>query len=197
VKLIVGLGNPGFRYRETRHNVGFRVIDALARRHGLEFESGPADALLARWRDEHDVWLAKPLTFMNESGRAVADLVRFYRIAPADLLVIVDDVNLPLGRLRARAGGSAGGHNGLKSVIAHVGGESFSRLRVGVGRGESERDLTGHVLGRPGPDERALIDAAVERAAAAAETFVTGGIDAVMREFNRAGPSEGEAETDS
>ncbi len=147
MKLIVGLGNPGRKYAGTRHNVGFDVLDLLADRHRLEWESGPADALVARWRSDGAL-LAKPLTFMNLSGFAVGDLLRFYKIDPVDMLVVVDDVNLELGRLRARAFGSAGGHNGLKSLIGQLGTTASARLRVGVGRGDARRDLADHVLAK-------------------------------------------------
>src|SRR5207237_4897451 len=136
----------GAKYRGTRHNVGFAVADELARRAGTGFESSPADALMAKWR-ERQALIAKPLTFMNLSGQAVGELIRYFKIDIADLLVVVDEVQLPLGRLRARARGSAGGHNGLKSIIAHLGDE-FSRLRVGVGRGDQQGDLADHVLSR-------------------------------------------------
>jgi len=186
VKLIVGLGNPGPRYRDTYHNVGFDVLDTLARRHAVGLRSSPADALTARVRGLGDeVWLAKPLTFVNLSGRAVADLVRFYKIAPPDLLAIVDDVALPTGRLRVRRRGSAGGHNGLKSIIESLGTDEFPRLRVGVGRGDPRRDLADHVLSRIPAAERDALVAAVERAADAADTFIARGIEAVMNEFNR------------
>lgn len=186
MKLIVGLGNPGSSYRGTRHNVGFEVVDELARRHALEFESAPTEALMARLRrPEGAVLLAKPLTFMNRSGGAVADLQRYYRMAVADLLVVLEEANLPLGRLRARARGSAGGHNGLESVIEALGTEEFARLRVGVGRGDPRRDLTDHVLSRFDPDERHAIAEAIGRAADAAELFVSEGIDRVMNTYNR------------
>ena len=135
MKAIVGLGNPGAKYRGTRHNVGFAVVEEIAGRAGLAFLSAPANALVARWRgpDGAVTLLAKPLTFMNHSGQAVGELVRYYKIDLADLLIVVDEVQLPLGKLRARARGSAGGHNGLKSIIAHL-SEDFSRLRVGIGR---------------------------------------------------------------
>src|SRR5262245_20907961 len=140
MKLVVGLGNPGRKYAGTRHNVGFDVMDLLVARHRLEWEGAPTDALIAKWR-EHSTLLAKPLTFMNLSGRAVGDLLRFYKIDAADLFIVVDDINLELARLRARAGGSAGGHNGLKSLIELLGTEAFPRLRIGVGRGDARRDL--------------------------------------------------------
>src|SRR4029453_11566362 len=119
LKLIVGLGNPGGKYAGTRHNVGFDVLDMVAERHRLDWESGPADALVTRWRSEGAL-LAKPLTFMNLSGFAAGDLLRFYKVDAADMLIVVDDVNLELGRLRARSSGSAGGHNGLKSLIQQL-----------------------------------------------------------------------------
>jgi PTH1 family peptidyl-tRNA hydrolase len=187
VKLIAGLGNPGPKYKGTRHNVGFEVADELARRAALVFESAPAEALIAKWRAS-DTLIAKPLTFMNHSGQAIGELLRYFKIDIGDLLVIVDEVQLPLGRLRARARGSAGGHNGLKSVIAHVGDE-FSRLRIGVGRGDDRRDLSDHVLARFDKDEAAEVERMTQRAADAAETFITSGIAVVMNRFNGGDPA--------
>ena len=186
MKLIVGLGNPGPRYDGTRHNVGFDVVNLLATRHGAEWESGPrgGEALLARWRQAEAV-LAKPLTFMNLSGSAVQGLLQFYKIIPTDLLVVLDDVNLELGRLRTRARGSAGGHNGLRSIIGSLGSEEFARLRIGVGRGDDRRDLADHVLARFDADERASIVEAVSRSADAAELFVAEGIGPVMNRYNK------------
>jgi PTH1 family peptidyl-tRNA hydrolase len=186
VKLIAGLGNPGKRYAGTRHNVGFDVLDLLASRHHVEWDSAPRgiDALSGRWR-EADVVLAKPLTFMNLSGSAVRDLLQFYKIDVADALIVVDDINLELGRLRARPSGSAGGHNGLKSVIETLGSEGFARLRVGVGRGDARRDLADHVLAKFEPDERSIVAETVGRAADAVELFITDGIGLVMNRFNR------------
>ena len=185
MRLIVGLGNPGAQYHGTRHNVGFEVIDVLARRYGLDFESAPADALVAQQRGpEAGVMLAKPLTWMNRSGGAVQALRHYFRIEPEDLLVVADDVNLPLGRLRGRKSGSAGGHNGFASIITSLGTGDFARLRVGVGRGDSRRSLTAHVLARFAADEREEVEAAVERAADAVETFVEDGIERMMNRFN-------------
>ncbi len=187
MKLIVGLGNPGRTYHRTRHNVGFRVADEVARRMGVAFEHGRPDALTARFGLGHEtVRLAKPLTMMNASGEAVAGLARFYRIDPSDLLVVADDVNLPLGRLRVRARGSAGGHNGFRSVIQHLGTPEFPRLRVGVGRGDLNRDLADHVLARFEPEEEATAESAVDRAADAVGTFLSDGIEAAMNQYNRA-----------
>jgi PTH1 family peptidyl-tRNA hydrolase len=202
MKLIVGLGNPGPKYRGTLHNVGFDVVDALAQRHGVTWDSAPADALIAKVRNlgnfgDNGMLLAKPLTFMNLSGRAVGDLQRYFKIEPSDLLVVTDDVNLPAGQLRARRGGSAGGHNGLKSIIELLGTDQFPRLRVGVGRGDPRRDLADHVLGRVDGDDKDILAEATALAAEAVELFVTQGIEDVMNRYNRrkeADAKEAEAE---
>ena len=189
MKLIVGLGNPGKQYAGTRHNAGFAVIDEIARRASVGFESAPAEAVIAKWRRPDGVaLLAKPLTFMNLSGQAVGELARYFKVDVADLLIVVDEVQLPLGKLRARARGSAGGHNGLKSVIAHL-GDAFPRLRIGVGRGEQQRDLADHVLSRFDKDEAAEVERMTTRAADAAEMFITSGIEAVMNGFNGGDPA--------
>jgi PTH1 family peptidyl-tRNA hydrolase len=189
VKLIVGLGNPGAQYKGTRHNIGFAVIDEIARRAAIGFESAPAEAVIARWRrPEGGALLAKPLTFMNLSGQAVGEIARYFKVDVPDLLIVVDEAQLPLGKLRARARGSAGGHNGLKSVIAHL-GDDFSRLRIGVGRGEQQRDLADHVLSRFEKDEAAEVERMTTRAADAAEMFITSGIEAVMNAFNGGDPA--------
>jgi PTH1 family peptidyl-tRNA hydrolase len=189
LKAIVGLGNPGEKYKGTRHNVGFEVVDALARRAGVGFESAPADALIARWRRADEVvLLVKPLTFMNNSGQAIGELARYFKVEIDGVLVVVDEVHLPLGKLRARARGSAGGHNGLKSVIAHL-GDQFARLRLGVGRGEQRRDMADHVLSRFDKDEAAEVERMIARAADAAETFIASGIETVMNEYNGGDPA--------
>jgi peptidyl-tRNA hydrolase, PTH1 family len=191
LKAIFGLGNPGSRYAGTRHNVGFDVVDELARRHDVRtFEHGPADAVIARWRpvDREPVLFAKPLTFMNLSGQAVGELVRYFKIGVPDVLVIFDEAQLPLGKLRARARGSAGGHNGLKSVIAHLGSD-IPRLRLGIGRGAADNDLGDHVLARFDAQERPEVERMIVRAADAADTFITDGIAAVMNRFNGGDPA--------
>jgi PTH1 family peptidyl-tRNA hydrolase len=193
LKAIVGLGNPGAQYAGTRHNIGFAVVDELARRAAVRFESAPAEALMARWRRpedgaNNDVLLVKPLTFMNLSGQAVGELSRYFKVDVGDVLIVVDEVQLPLGRLRARQRGSAGGHNGLKSVIAHL-GDAFPRLRLGVGRGGQQRDLADHVLSRFEKDEAAEVERMTARAADAAEMFITSGIEAVMNAFNGGDPA--------
>jgi PTH1 family peptidyl-tRNA hydrolase len=186
MKLVVGLGNPGRKYDGTRHNVGFDVMDTVAGRQRAEWASAPrgVDALVARW-PARDAVLAKPLTFMNLSGAAVLGLLQFYKIALADCLVVLDDVHIELGRLRARSRGSAGGHNGLKSIIGSLGSEEFARLRIGVGRGDDRRDLAAHVLATFGAEERASIAEAVGRSADAAELFITDGIGPVMNRYNK------------
>jgi len=186
MKLVAGLGNPGSKYDGTRHNVGFAAVDLLATRHGLQWEAAPRgiEALVANWRLGGAI-LAKPLTFMNLSGGAIVGLLQFYKIELADQLVIVDEAQLETGRLRIRPEGSAGGHNGLKSLIASLGTNVFPRLRIGVGRGDARRDLADHVLARFEPDERSLIDEAIGRAADAAELFIADGVSAAMNRFNR------------
>ena len=185
MKLIVGLGNLGSKYGGTRHNLGFAVVDEVARRRGLTFESSPADAVMARQRGpDAPLMLAKPMTFMNRSGEAVGVLSRYFRVESVDILIVVDDANLPLGRLRARPNGSDGGHNGLRSVILALATREFPRLRIGVGRGESQRDLADHVLARFADDEIATLDEMTTRAADAAELFVESGIATVMNRFN-------------
>jgi PTH1 family peptidyl-tRNA hydrolase len=200
VKLIVGLGNPGVKYRGTRHNIGFMVADELARRADVAFETSPVESLVARTRirtggeGDEPVLVAKPLTFMNASGEAAGALARYFKVDLADLLVVLDDVDLPLGKLRARASGSAGGHNGLRSIITHL-GPGIARLRVGVGRGpavgdgESRRDLVDHVLARFEPGEREEVARMTSRAADAAEMFVASGIGMVMNRFNGGDPA--------
>jgi PTH1 family peptidyl-tRNA hydrolase len=182
MKAIVGLGNPGAEYAATRHNVGFEVVDELARRWQVKLKKWRKVGTLALAKD-HDALLMEPATFMNLSGEAVLSVGSFYKVAPSDWLVVVDDVNLPLGRVRMRTMGSAGGHNGLKSVIQHI-GPDFARLRIGVGRGDPKWDLADHVLARFEPEERRSVEEAIGRAADAVETFVTDGIEPAMNRFN-------------
>ena len=190
MKLIVGLGNPGAEYSGTRHNIGFEVVDEVARRWGVTFQSAPTDGVFARSHGlpggPPDAILLKPLTFMNRSGQAVGGTQRYYRVELVDLLVVTEDVNLPLGRLRARSQGSAGGHNGLRSVIDCLGTHMFSRLRIGVGRGDPRRGLAGRVLSRFDVEERPAMNDSVGRAADAVEVFTELGVESVMNRFNRA-----------
>jgi PTH1 family peptidyl-tRNA hydrolase len=195
MKLVAGLGNPGRQYAGTRHNVGFDVVDLLARRHQVSFEAAPAEAVFGKWRrDDGDVvLLVKPLTFMNLSGVAVTELLRYFKLDVADSIVICDDVNLPLGRLRARATGSEGGHNGLRSMAQQLGSEDYPRLRVGVGRGDERRELADHVLARFAPEEQPGVEEAVTRAADAVDCWVVDGLAKMMNIYNR---TEGTAKTE-
>jgi PTH1 family peptidyl-tRNA hydrolase len=179
-RLVAGLGNPGKDYDRTRHNVGFLVLDELARRAGAQFTHEPKwNADLAR---AGAVTFMKPMTFMNLSGEAVGDFNRFYKIAPEDTLVVLDDVALPLGRLRLRGTGSDGGHNGLASVQAHLGTERIARLRVGIGGPKSS--LVGHVLGKFSTEENTVLAQTVSRAADAVEFAQANGFEAAMNRFN-------------
>jgi PTH1 family peptidyl-tRNA hydrolase len=183
MKAIVGLGNPGREYAGTRHNIGFDVIDEVARRWNVRLRPWKSAADVAVVAGRGAV-LVEPQTFMNLSGDAVNRVSAFHKLEPADVLVVVDEVQLPLGRIRLRRSGSAGGHNGLKSIIQHVGTE-FPRLRIGVGRGDRNWDLADHVLSRFGREERDAVVEAVNRAADAVETFVDEGIEAAMNRFNQ------------
>ena len=193
MKAIVGLGNPGSEYAGTRHNVGFEVVDELARRWRVTLKKWKSMAHVALVKDR-DVVLVEPKTFMNASGQAINAVMAFYKIQPADVLVVVDEVQLPLGKLRLRPSGSAGGHNGLKSVIEHV-GKDFTRLRIGVDRGHPDWDLSDRVLSKFPPGERDIVDRAIRRAADAVETFVSDGIHAAMNRFNAAEDNQTEEET--
>jgi PTH1 family peptidyl-tRNA hydrolase len=186
MKLIVGLGNPGARYAGTRHNAGWQVAEVLASRAGagpwrIRFDAALVDARLG----DQKVVLARPLTFMNESGRAVRALVDFWKVEPGDLLVVSDDLALEVGRIRLRPEGSAGGHNGLASIIAHLGHEGFARLRVGIGPAPPPEQQAAFVLSDFAEGERPLIDEAVRRAADAAECWLKEGLQEAMNRFNR------------
>ncbi|HUS44478.1 MAG TPA: aminoacyl-tRNA hydrolase [Phycisphaerae bacterium] len=196
MKLIVGLGNPEVRYAETRHNIGWRIADELADRVGAgpwkqKFDAEVADPDKSGL-DRRKVVLARPLTYMNRSGVAVRQLVDFWKVENEDLLVLVDDLNLELGRIRIRGSGSDGGHNGLASVIEHLGHEAFSRLRVGVGPAPAAEQpaMAGKhaefVLSPFTQEERPAVAEAVARAADAVECWITEGLEAAMNRFNPA-----------
>ncbi len=189
MKVVIGLGNPGSRYEGTRHNVGFDVIDVLAQSpHAGRFR-GQFQAQVAELREDSDkVLLVKPETFMNLSGRCVRALVDFYQLALEDLLVVCDDVNLPLGQLRARARGSHGGHNGLRDIQEHLGTNEYARLRIGVGGAKD--DLVDHVLGRFSPSEQAVMADAVPLAAQAVMVWAARGIEECMNQYNAPRKSE-------
>ena len=185
MSVVVGLGNPGPKYRNTRHNVGFRVLDLMADRLKAPFARERYRGLVAETRlGDRRLLLLKPQTFMNVSGASVAEAARYWADSPEDVLVVADDVNLPLGRLRFRAGGSAGGHNGLKSIIAQLGSQDFPRLRIGVGDDRGGADLADHVLGTFSPDERQVVEETIERAVSAVLCYLDDGLETAMNRYN-------------
>lgn len=182
-RLIVGLGNPGLSYEATRHNIGFRVLDSLARQEGISFQEeskGPVE--LARWGD---VRLIKPMTFMNLSGRAVRTWIEWLKLSARDVLVVVDDVYLPLGQLRLRSEGSDGGHNGLKSIEMELGSGEFARVRCGVGPIPERMALEDFVLGRFRSEEQKTVDEMVKQAVGLIGCCQEQGIGVAMNRFNR------------
>ena len=185
MKLIVGLGNPGARYAGTRHNMGFLVVDALAQRAGVEINRERFDALLGRGEiSDVPVILAKPLTFMNLSGRAVAQIARYFGIGAEDILIVHDDMDFPVGDVRIKAGGGAGGHKGLLSIIDQLGGADFARVRVGIGRPPPNEAAERYVLERFSAEEIQEVDCAIERAGDAVIAVVSSGVYAAMNRFN-------------
>ena len=191
MKLVIGLGNPGPEYERTRHNVGFRVVDKLAAKLGWKWTERRGRAILASGAiGLEKVVLAKPITYMNLSGGAVGELVRWYKIQPEDVLVIFDDLDLPVGKIRLRARGSAAGHNGLDDIIRHLHTNAFPRLRVGIGHPTNSR-MNGrdYVLGIPTSDERILLEAGEDRAVEAIQLAITQGIGTTMNLVN-ADPEE-------
>lgn len=183
--LVVGLGNPGREYRRNRHNAGAMVVDRLARTLGKTFQRKVGQALvLEAGRNGREVILAKPTVYMNESGRSVTSLLRSFRLEPADLLVVCDDLDLPLGRIRLRPDGGSAGHRGLDSVISALGGRSFARLRVGIGRPPGSTDPVDYVLEDFLEEELPTVDDALERAASTVWLALDQGIVAAMNEFN-------------
>ena len=187
MKVIAGLGNPGAQYANTPHSIGFEVVNAIASEIGATWQASASfkGELASGMFAGQKVLLLKPMTFMNLSGDSVAPVVRYHNATPADLLVISDDIDLPVGRLRIRGGGSAGGHNGLKSIIERVGTPLFTRLRVGVGRDARDRSqVIGHVLGKFDPDTRAVMDKVVPAAVQAAAAIISSTPQAAMNAWN-------------
>ncbi len=183
--LIVGLGNPGSKYEKTRHNIGFWVVDELARRYGLSFGKTERKAITADGLiKEKRVLLAKPQTFMNVSGEAVRALVDFYQIDLPHILVIHDELDIPLGALRLRQKGGAGGQNGVKNIIQHLGTQEFNRVRCGIGRPPGRMDPGAYVLKPFAGDDAITAQIMMERAADAVETWLTEGIDLAMTRHN-------------
>lgn len=185
IKLIVGLGNPGRDYAATRHNVGFMVLDALAARLRCDFETLPKwECQMAKW-PESSVLLAKPQTFMNLSGRSVGKILRYFKWSPQQCLVVYDDVSLALGRLRLREKGSAGGHNGVKSMIEHLGSDEFPRLKLGIGEAQAN-SMTGHVLGKFAENEQETLKNMLAMAANAVHDCLSRGINEAACLYNAA-----------
>jgi PTH1 family peptidyl-tRNA hydrolase len=194
LRLIVGLGNPGADYARTRHNAGFLVVEELAKRWSAawHFEKKFNANVARSERGVRKVLLVEPQTFMNASGEAIGSLLSFYRLPLEQLLVIVDDADLPLSELRLRPKGSSGGHHGLESIEQHVGSREFARLRVGIGRRDGRREITNHVLGKFDPDERKWVEKVLARAADQADCWAAEGVEKAMNRFNGVVNSERE-----
>lgn len=180
IKLIVGLGNPGHLYRKTRHNVGFMLLERVAKRIGARFDKRYCKSRIS---EVNEVILAKPYTFVNLSGKAIKCLLNRLSIAPQEMLVVCDDVALPLGRIRIRRKGSDGGHNGLRSIINEVGTEDFPRLRIGIGR-EGIKDLVAFVLGEFSNEEKIILDKVLKVAIEAVECILREGLESAMNKYN-------------
>ncbi|WP_066634301.1 aminoacyl-tRNA hydrolase [Desulfolucanica intricata] len=190
MKLIVGLGNPGPEYINTRHNIGFKVIEKVAEKSGTSLYKKMFRALIGQTVFEgQKIILAKPQTYMNLSGLAVASLLSWYKLSPEELLVVYDDFNLELGRLRLRKKGSAGGHNGMKSIIRELGTDNFPRLRFGIGKPASPGpDQSSYVLGKFSTGEIRVVEEGIDTAVEAISTILSGGIENAMNKFNRTKP---------
>ena len=183
--MIAGLGNPGTEYAQTKHNVGFMLLDVLAKHLEASEWKTKRDALVAETRiGAEKTLLVKPLTYMNDSGRAIGPLLAWYKLRPEDLVVAHDDMDIPVGMIRIRKKGSAGGHNGIKSVLYHVQDENFSRVRMGIGRPPVGWTVIKHVLTPFSPVDRILIDKAIDRLVPAVECIVRDGVDLAMNRFN-------------
>ena len=184
--LIVGLGNPGADYAKTRHNAGFLLVEKLAAnwKSGWTNEKKFQSRVARAERGGRKVLLAEPQTFMNLSGEAVGALVQFYQLPLEKILVVVDDADLPLGEIRLRPAGGSGGHHGLESVAQHLGAKNYARLRIGIGRKDEARQITGHVLGKFSAAENALLEKVLERAAGQLECWLSAGLQKAMSQFN-------------
>lgn len=186
MKLIVGLGNIGKEYENTRHNIGFMVVDELARRWGVSFNKTDRNAMYAEYRAPEKILLLKPTTYMNLSGIAVGAYANFYNVAAEDIAVIQDDMDMPCGQLRIRRKGSAGGHNGIKSVQEHLGTSEFPRFKIGIGHPQRDnKAVINHVLHAFQGEEKALVEEAVKQMADALERWIKEDIDLVMQDYNK------------
>ena len=202
MRLIVGLGNPGRRYRDTPHNAGFLVCDRFAERHHIGEESRKFQGRFRRGRyGSEDVALLKPETYMNLSGESVAEAVRYLPIESSDIILVFDDMDLPGGRIRVRPRGGSGGHHGIQSTIDHLGSQDFPRVRIGVGRPSQRRWNVGHLLGKVRRDDRKLFSDTIDLAVQALETILDEGTEEAMNRFNGVSlidadePKEGEGKT--
>jgi peptidyl-tRNA hydrolase, PTH1 family len=188
IRLVVGLGNPGHEYQDTRHNAGFWWVDEFARKHGVQFrEENKFHGLVARVQAQgRDTWLLKPQTYMNVSGRSVVALALFYKILPDEILVVHDELDLPPGSAKLKLGGGHGGHNGLKDLIAHLGTKDFWRLRIGIGHPGERTEVTNYVLNAPRREEQPLIEQAMQRAQDVAPLILEGKLEAAMLKLHSA-----------
>ena len=185
MKIIAGLGIPTREYEGTRHNMGFSAIYQIADRYNIKMNIARHKALIGTGIIAGEkVMLVMPQTYMNLSGESIGEILRFYKLSPADLIILYDDIDLDVGKLRIRAKGSAGGHNGIKSIIAHIGTETFDRVRIGVGHKPEGWDLADHVLSRFSKEELPVVRDSVSRAADAIEVIISSGIEAAMNKFN-------------
>jgi len=196
MKLIVGLGNPGQQYEQTRHNVGFRVVDILAKTLGWKWSEQRSRAILASGTiGPEKVVLVKPITFMNNSGEAVSALAHWYKVQPEDVLVVYDELDLPVGRVRLKSNGSAGGHNGIDNIIRHLHTNSIPRLRIGIGRPTNTKvETVSYVLGVPPLDERITLATGEERAAESIPRIISQGVAISMNELNADPETQRQAE---
>lgn len=182
---IFGLGNPGLKYKKTRHNAGFMAIDALAKELGIKMKNSKFDAKMGEgFYEGEKIVLIKPQTYMNNSGFSVSGVMNYFNISGDKIIVIYDDMDLAVGNLRIKAKGSAGAHNGMKSIINCIGTQEFPRIRMGIGKPKGEKDVIGHVLGKFGKDENALVEEMTQNAAHAALLIATKGIEAAQQKFN-------------
>lgn len=183
--IIAGLGNPESKYDKTRHNIGFRLIDELAARNGITFSDRKHNGLVGKGIISGEkVILLKPLTYMNLSGECVGPAADYYKVEPENVIILFDDISLDVGRIRIRKKGSAGGHNGIKSIIAHLGSENFPRLKFGVGDKPKEMDLADYVLGRFSSQDETTVSEGIKRACEAVECMIGEGCDAAMNKYN-------------
>jgi PTH1 family peptidyl-tRNA hydrolase len=192
VRLITGLGNPGTKYAGNRHNIGFMCLDHFAHENSLAFKRSSSQAKIVEGRiATHDIILAKPQTFMNNSGVSLGGLVRKFKVKFENLIIVHDDLDLPLGRIRIRLGGSSGGHNGINSIVHHIGNQEFIRVRVGIGRPNGqetgkngEDDVINHVLGDFTTEEKAIMQEVIPCVSAALQSLLTGGLTEAMNKYN-------------